>query len=94
MTTAASAETWKVPGCSGGRPRSGRTWLTASGSAIAKKISMSSGMPRKNSTTAPAGMRIHAWSESRAIPNTRPNTRASTAAHSAAVSVFSRPGMT
>jgi hypothetical protein len=44
-----------------------------------RNIRINSGMARKNSTIAAAGVRIHAWSESRAVANTAPNASASTA---------------
>ena len=57
-----------------------------------KNIINSSGTARKNSTTAPAGMRTHQCSESRPTAKTMPKTSDSTMAISAALMVFHRPG--
>ena len=67
--------------------------MIAGGPAWAKKIMISRGMARKNSTTAPAGTLIHLCSDSRPRPKTMPKTSANTAATPAAFSVPPRPGM-
>lgn len=49
-------------------------------------------MARKNSTIAAAGIRIQAWSESRAMPKKAPSGRAMTMERAAAFRVFCSPG--
>ncbi len=49
-------------------------------------------MARKNSTTAPAGTRIHQWSDSRPMPSTAPSGSAMAMDRPAAISVSWRPG--
>lgn len=60
--------------------------------AFAVIIKISTGMARKNSTTTPAGIRTHRWSESLPIPNRAPSGKAMMRAKNAALSVFWRPG--
>ena len=54
-------------------------------------MSSSTGMARKNSTTAQAGQRTHAWSDNLPTPSTKPRTEAPTIAAAAIFSVFSSP---
>ena len=50
------------------------------------------GIDRKNSTTTPAGQRIQAWSDSRAMPSSAPIGSAITTLTAAACRVAHSPG--
>lgn len=68
------------------------TFVERAKNSLANSISSSTGMARKNSTTAAAGTRTHRWSDIRAMPSTAPSGRAMIMARAAALSVSPRPG--
>lgn len=60
--------------------------------ALANIIRSSTGMARKNSTTAPTGTRTQRWSESLPMPRTAPSGSAIRMESAAALRVSVRPG--